>query len=187
LSEDYARIIDKNHFMALNSLLDDAIKSGATMVVGGLLDKEDKYIPPIILSKVSVGSKIMYEEIFGPILPIVTYTNIEEAINIIRNLPKPLGLYVFSKNQKNINKVLKETSSGAVCINDTVITFLHSNLPFGGVNASGMGRARGFFGFKSFSNEKAVLKHHRFTLLKLMYPPYTGRVKKLVDVLLRYF
>lgn len=186
-SNDYARIIDKNHFNRLNTLLEKSIHEGAKMVIGGKLNIADKYIPPIVLSNVSTDFPIMEEEIFGPILPIMTYEKIDKAISIIINKPKPLALYIFSKNQNNIDSILTSTSSGGVCINDTVIHFSQSNLPFGGVNTSGMGRSHGFFGFKTFSNEKAVIKHHRFTLLKMMYPPYTKRVKRFVKLLLKYF
>ncbi len=128
----------------------------------------------------------MKEEIFGPILPILIYSNINEAINLIRSKPKPLALYIFSKNQQNIDRVLAETSSGGVCINDTVIHFSQTNLPFGGVNDSGMGRTHGFFGFKTFSNEKAIVKHNRFSPLKMMYPPYTKRVRQIVNFVVKY-
>lgn len=185
-SNDYARIIDKNHFDRLNSMLEDTVEKGAVLEVGGKLNKDEKYIPATVLSNVVIDSPIMEEEIFGPILPIMTFDNLQDAINIINEKPKPLALYVFSKDQKTIDRVLSETTSGGACINDTVIHFSQSNLPFGGVNASGMGRTHGFFGFKTFSNEKAVIKHHRFTILKLMYPPYTNRVKKLVKAVLKY-
>jgi len=186
LSNDYARVIDKNNFKRLSTMLDGALEKGAVLEVGGKLNSDEKYIPATVLSNVSLDSPIMEEEIFGPLLPIITYEALQDAISIIKSMPKPLALYVFSKDQKNIDMVLSDTTSGGVCINDTVIHFSQSNLPLGGVNASGMGRSHGFFGFKTFSNEKAVIKHHRFSILKLMYPPYTNRVKKLVKVVLKY-
>jgi len=184
---DYARIIDKQHFQRLSEVLNETVQGGAKIEIGGELDETEKYIPPTVLTNITPESAIMEDEIFGPILPILTYTKIDEAINIIRNKPKPLALYVFSKNQQNIDRILTDTSSGGVCINDTVIHFLQINLPFGGVNASGMGRSHGFHGFKTFSNEQAVVKHNRFSPLKLMYPPYTKRVQKLVDLVVKYF
>ncbi len=184
---DYARIINKQHFQRLSQVLNETVQAGAKIEIGGKLNEADKYIPPTVLINVKEDYAIMEEEIFGPILPILTYTKIDDAINLIRSRPKPLALYIFSRNQQNIDRVLKETSSGGVCINDTVIHFSQTNLPFGGVNASGMGRSHGFHGFKTFSNEKAVVKHNRFSPLKLMYPPYTKRVQKLVDLVVKYF
>ncbi len=184
---DYARIIDNNHFTRLSKLLNDTIRAGGAVAVGGELDLEDRYIPPTVLTNVKDDSAIMEEEIFGPILPILTYKTLAGAIDIVRSKPKPLALYIFSKNQQNIDRVLAHTSSGGVCINDTVIHFSQTNLPFGGVNDSGMGRTHGFYGFKTFSNEKAVVNHNRFSPLKLMYPPYTKRVRRIIDLIVKYF
>jgi len=185
--QDYARIINKQHFRRLSQVLNETVQSGAKIEIGGELDETEKYIPPTVLTNITLDSAIMEEEIFGPILPILTYTKIDNAINLIRSKPKPLALYIFSKNQQFIDRVLIDTSSGGVCINDTVIHFSQTNLPFGGVNDSGTGRSHGFHGFKTFSNEKAVVKHNRFSPLKLMYPPYTKRVQKLVDLVVKYF
>lgn len=184
---DYARIINKRHFQRLSRILDETVQSGAKIELGGDLNETEKYIPPTVLTNVKPESTIMDEEIFGPILPVLTYSTLNEAINLIRSKPKPLALYIFSKNQQNIDRVLKDTSSGGVCINDTVIHFSQINLPFGGVNTSGIGRSHGFHGFKTFSNEKAVVKHNRFSTLKLMYPPYTKRVRRIVDFVVKYF
>lgn len=186
-NSDYARIIDDRHFQRLARVLSETVQAGAKIELGGEFNEAERYIPPTILSNVNEDSAIMEEEVFGPILPILTYTNIDKAINLIRSKPKPLALYVFSKNQQNIDRILTETSTGGVCINDTIIHFSQTNLPFGGVNDSGMGRTHGFFGFKTFSNEKAVVKHNRFSPLKLMYPPYTKRVQRMVDLVVRYF
>lgn len=184
---EYARIINEQHFQRLSAVLDKTIQSGVSIELGGELNEFENYISPTILIDVNPDSPIMEEEIFGPILPILTYVKIDEAINLIRSKPKPLALYIFSKNQKNIARVLSETSSGGVCINDTVIHFSQTNLPFGGVNDSGMGRSHGFHGFKTFSNEKAVVKHNRLSPLKMMYPPYTKWVQKIVDLVIKYF
>ena len=185
-SKDYARIINADHFNRLKSLLEKTISSGAIVEIGNSLNGANKYIPPTVLTNVSMASPIMEEEIFGPILPIITFDDIAEAVEVIRGYPKPLALYVFSKKDKIVNYILESTSSGGVCINDTIIHFSQTNLSFGGVNASGMGRAHGFHGFKTFSNEKAVLRHHRFSPFKFLYPPYTKRVQKIVDIMLKY-
>jgi aldehyde dehydrogenase (NAD+) len=185
-NSDYARIIDGRHFRRLSQVLSETVQAGAIIEIGGDPNETERYIPPTVLTNVNPESAIMDEEIFGPILPILVFSKLDQAINIIRNKPKPLALYIFSKNQQNIDRVLTETSSGGACINDTVIYFSQTNLPFGGVNDSGTGRYHGFFGFKTFSNEKAVMKHNRFSPLKLMYPPYTKRVQKMVDLILKY-
>ncbi len=185
-SPDYARIIDKRHFERLSQMLDDTVKSGAKLELGGKLNEAEKYISPTVLIDVKPDFKIMEEEIFGPILPVLTYSSLDKAIDIIRSKPKPLALYIFSQNKQTVDRVLRDASSGGACINDTVVHFSQINLPFGGVNDSGIGRTNGFFGFKTFSNEKAVAKHNRFSILKLIYPPYTKRVQKLVDIIVKY-
>lgn len=185
--KDYACIINKNHYNRLKNVLEETVKSGANIDIGGELNENAKFISPTILSNISTDSKIMAEEIFGPILPIVEYEDTKEAIAFINKKPKPLALYIFCNDKITVDTILTNTSSGGVCINDAVIYFSQINLPFGGVNASGMGRAHGFHGFKTFSNEKAVLKQGRFSPLKLIYPPYTKRVQKIVDLMLKYF
>jgi aldehyde dehydrogenase (NAD+) len=134
-----------------------------------------------------MAALIMKQEIFGPLLPVIAYNSIDDALKIINSLPKPLTLYIFSRNKKTTATVLARTSAGGTCINDTVINYSHMNLPFGGVNNSGMGSAHGFFGFKTFSHERAVLKHHKYTPLQWLYPPFTGRVRKLIDLVVKYF
>jgi len=129
----------------------------------------------------------MREEIFGPILPILTFSNIDGAIDLINKKPKPLALYLFSKNKSHINSIFNNTSAGTTCINDVYIQYSQTNLPFGGVNHSGIGKAHGFYAFQEFSNMRAVLKHHRLAPLKLVYPPYTKRVQKITDLIIKYF
>ncbi len=186
-NSDYARIIDRQHFHRLSQVLNETVQSGAKIELGGNLNELEKYISPTVLIDVNEDSAIMGEEVFGPILPVLTFSKLNDAINLIRRKPKPLALYIFSKNQQGVDRVLSGTSSGGVCVNDTVIHFSQTNLPFGGVNESGTGRTHGFFGFKTFSNEKAVVKQDLFSPLKLTYPPYTKRVKKIVDFILKYF
>lgn len=185
-SDDYARIINEEHHGRLKNLIADAVQSGARIEIGGVGNKAERYIAPTILSHVSLNSRVMREEIFGPILPVIKYDSLDEAIKFINTKEKPLALYVFSKRRKNIEKVLSNTSSGGGCINDVVLQFMHLNLPFGGVNNSGCGSSHGFFGFKAFSHERAIVRQGRFSLLKLMYPPYTGFVRKLINLTVRY-
>jgi aldehyde dehydrogenase (NAD+) len=187
-SESYCRIVNEKHFFRLNELLQDALQAGAKLEWGGNADQSTRFIHPMILTNVSLESRIMSEEIFGPILPIVTYRDLEEALSIINSKPKALGLYVFTQEKKVSNKVLRETSSGAVCVNDCAIHFLHHNLPFGGINNSGMGKSHGYHGFLAFSNEKPVLKQKSgFTSVQAFYPPYTSFSRKLMDWFLKLF
>ena len=142
-SPHYARIVNEKHYNRINMLLQDALQQGATLEMTGPVDQQDRFIHPMVLSHVSTQSKIMDEEIFGPVLPVVTYQSLEDAIRTINEKPKPLALYIFGSNKQEQRRVQQETSSGAYCINDCAIQFLHHNLPFGGVNNSGIGKSHG--------------------------------------------
>ncbi|QSE98224.1 aldehyde dehydrogenase family protein [Fulvivirga lutea] len=186
-SPDYGRIVNAKHYARLTSLIDEAVSTGAEILFGGDANSDDNFIPPMALTNVSMNSRMMEEEIFGPVLPIISYNNLEEAIGIINSKPKPLALYYFGRSSKNRKKVLKETSSGNVCINDCVIHFGHANLPFGGVNNSGIGKAHGYYGFLAFSNEKGVLKQRiGLTSTKSIYPPYSNFKKLVIRILKKY-
>jgi len=187
-SPDYARIVNEKHFNRINELIQDAMDKGAKLEMGGTADKTTNFIPPTILSELSDDSLIMEEEIFGPVLPVLTFKSLDKAIEIVNSKPKPLALYYFGRSKKNSKQVLKQTSSGGACVNDCVLQFSHTNLPFGGVNNSGIGKSHGYHGFIAFSNEKPVLKQRvGFTPSKTIYPPYTKRVSKLVDAMIKYF
>ena len=185
-SVDFARIVSQKHFARLKGLLDDALSNAASVEIGGMTDPGERYIAPTILTDVSHDDVLMSEEVFGPILPVLAVDDTEEAIRIIQKKAKPLALYVFSRDQAEIDNVIGKTSAGGSCINEVAIQFLHLNLPFGGVNNSGIGNSHGFYGFKAFSHERAVLRHHRFSPLKLLYPPYEGLTKKLIDLTVKY-
>jgi aldehyde dehydrogenase (NAD+) len=185
-SPHYARIVSDKHYARIMDIISDAVQHGAVVHLTPDYDASSRFIHPILLSNVPTDSRVMEEEIFGPVLPILEYTNLEEAIRLINNQPKPLALYVFSRNKTEAYRIVRETSSGSVCINDCAIQFLHHNLPFGGVNNSGIGKAHGYYGFLAFSNEKPVLKQRSgLTSIKPLYPPYTSRAKKLMDLLLK--
>lgn len=187
-SASYCRIINDKHFWRLRNLLDDAVKNGARVVYGGEPDAGTRFFHPTVLTQVPPGAHLLEEEIFGPLLPIVSYRTLDQAIAVVNSKPKPLALYVFSRNGKEQDKVLRETSAGGACINECAIHFLHHNLPFGGVNNSGLGKSHGYYGFLAFSNEKSVLKQkHGFTSVQALYPPYTKRSQKLMDWFLRFF
>ncbi len=185
---DYARIVNNRHFERVKTMLDDAVLQGASIAYGGKSDSNQNYISPTLLTGVHSDMRVLKEEIFGPLLPILSYQKLENVIEIINNGEKPLALYIFSKNSKNQEKIIAETRSGGICINDCLLHFLNNNLPFGGDNNSGIGKSHGKFGFDSFSNAKAVLQQHtRFSAMKLLLPPYTPRVQKLTNLLLKWF
>jgi aldehyde dehydrogenase (NAD+) len=187
-SESYARIVNKKHFTRLDNLLHDALGKGARLVFGGENDLLSNFFHPAILSDIPADAKLWEEEIFGPVLPIVTYADIDEAISFVNSKPKPLALYVFTRDKKLTDMILNTTSSGAVCINDCAIHFLNHNLPFGGVNNSGIGKSHGHHGFLTFSHEKSVMTQRSgLTTLRPFYPPYTNIKKKMMNWFLKLF
>jgi len=140
-------------------MFEDAVEQGATVAVGGELDEADLTIHPTMLTNVTPQMKILQEEIFAPILPVMTYDNLDQVIDYIEARDKPLALYVFSPDEGNVDKVLKRTSSGGATVNGVFSHYLENRLPFGGVNGSGMGSYHGYFGFKAFSHERAIYLH----------------------------
>ncbi len=177
-SPNYARIINERQFTRLTSLLEEG-----EIVIGGDNNAENLYIAPTILDKISDNSAIMEDEIFGPILPVLEYNNLEEAINIINSKPKPLALYLFSKSKENQEKVLENTSSGGVCINDTIMQVGIKDLPFGGVGESGIGAYHGKTSFDTFSHYKSILKKGFLFDLNWRYPPYSKNLEKMKKIL----
>jgi aldehyde dehydrogenase (NAD+) len=186
-SISYARIIGPEHFERLQSMLSDVLESGASLESGGVVDQDNMFFAPTIVSNLPMGSRLMQEEIFGPILPVIGYDELPQAIEVINSRPKPLALYIFS-NAKNFHEqIINETSSGSVAINDCIIQFMNPNLPFGGVNYSGFGKSHGYSGFKAFSNERSVLTQKTgLTSVKPLYPPYTELTQRAIDLLLKY-
>jgi aldehyde dehydrogenase (NAD+) len=170
-SPDYARIINQKQFDRLVNFL----KYGE-VIIGGETKPSELYIAPTLIDHVSLEEPIMQEEIFGPILPIIEYTDIAEAIALINSRPKPLALYLFSQNENLQKRVLQETSSGGVCINDTVMQCGVSSLPFGGVGDSGIGNYHGKASFDTFSHDKSVLQNSFWLDLKWRYAPYKGKL-----------
>ena len=154
--ESIAQIVNDQNFARIKTLFDDAVAKGAKIAVGGTLEQADRTIHPTMLTDVTPDMQIMQEEIFAPIVPVLTYKNIDDVIEHISGRGKPLALYIYSNNRNNIDKVLSRTSSGGVTINGFFSHYLESQLPFGGVNQSGMGSYHGVFGFKAFSHERAI-------------------------------
>lgn len=183
---DYARIISDRHHARLVKMIEEAVGQGAKVEIGGKNDPRDRYLAPTVLTGVTSDMAVMKEEIFGPLLPVLTYQHLDEVLNAINAGPKPLALYVFSRSRKNIGRILSHTSAGGTCINEVMLHFLHVNLPFGGINNSGFGNSHGFFGFRAFSHERAVLKQSRYTPIQLMLPPFTKTVKKILELTVKY-
>lgn len=171
-SEYYPRIVNFQHFERIKKLIKES-----RMVVGGKLDKDKLSIEPAIVLDVTMDDNIMQEEIFGPVLPFVTCSSAQKAIDIINSRPKPLALYIFSDSKKLQDKFLKQTSSGGVCINDTILQISAVSLPFGGVGSSGFGKYHGRYSLDLFSNDRSVLARGFNPLLEWVgssrYPPYS--------------
>ncbi|HEV7556634.1 MAG TPA: aldehyde dehydrogenase family protein [Kofleriaceae bacterium] len=186
-SADLARVINGRNFDRLKKMLDDTVAQGAHVEIGGETDAAERYIAPTVLVGVKPGTPVMAEEIFGPILPILTYKELAEVPGFITARDKPLALYVFATNQKAIDSIIDNTTAGGTCINNTVIHFANSNLPFGGVGPSGTGNYHGIYGFKAFSHERAVLEQGRIDMLKQVYPPYGSKVTRMLGWMKKLF
>lgn len=184
-TQAYCRIVNAKHFGRVKKLIDDAIAKGARIEDGGQTNATDNYIAPTLLTNVTHDMALMQEEIFGPVLPILTYTNIDEVISFINRNEKPLALYIYSTKNKNQEYIINNTSSGAVGINESLIQNGHPELPFGGVNNSGIGKSHGHWGFKEFSNEKPVVKAWNAPS-NLLTPPFSKFNETVVDAMLKY-
>ncbi|HTN64611.1 MAG TPA: aldehyde dehydrogenase family protein [Burkholderiaceae bacterium] len=179
-SPDLTRIVNRRHAQRVAALLDDATARGAVVETGGVVDLEQCYVAPTVLDEVPVDAAIMQEEIFGPLLPILGFTQLEQVIANINARPKPLALYIWSRDRQEIRTVLARTSSGGACVNHCVMQFAHGELPFGGVNNSGIGSAHGHYGFLAFSHERAVLRSSPLMLVKMFFPPFTKARSRLI-------
>jgi aldehyde dehydrogenase (NAD+) len=171
-SPDLCRIIDKRNFDRLQNALEEAVRLGAKVEMGHSLDRPNRYIGPTILSNVSCDCALMREEIFGPILPVLSYARLEEAVEFINARPKPLALYIFTRDRQVAESILNETSAGGSAVNNVAMHVLNPNLPFGGTGWSGVGKYHGRFGFEAFSNLRAVMVQGRFSPARWFYPPY---------------
>jgi len=179
-------VVNERHAVRVKKLFDGAMSGGAEVVSGGKFDA--RKIGPTVLDHVVPDAPIMHEEIFGPLLPIIPYRTLDDALRVINAREKPLVLYLFSRSRQVIRDVLRGTRAGGTAINDTLIQFYQLNLPFGGVGNSGMGKAHGVFGFEAFSNARGVFEQPtRFSTIQLLYPPYNKWKQKLIDLTIKYF
>ena len=186
-SPDYMRIVNKRHFNRIRNYLENTISVGGKVAFGGKMNAEENYIEPTVLTDVPMDSDVMQNEIFGPLLPIVTYKNNEEVIELINSKEKPLALYIYSRSRKNTNYFIENTSAGGTSINMSGVHFGNMNLPFGGVNNSGIGKSHGHFGFKEFSNARGVFKQWLPSAIEFMMPPYNNWKEKMIELTIKWF
>lgn len=167
---DYARIISLHHYMRLKRLIEREER-----VIGGQQDEENLKITPAILPEATFHSESMKEEIFGPVLPVIGYCQIEAVLDKLKSQPKPLACYIFTKEMSFAQKILREYSFGGGCINDCILHLANNNLPFGGVGASGIGQYHGYYSFCTFSHEKAIFQSRRLFADRFRFPPFTEK------------
>jgi aldehyde dehydrogenase (NAD+) len=178
-------LVHDGHALSMRRLFDDALLQGAEVLSGGA--SKGRQFEPTLLTNVNSESAIMQQEIFGPLLPLMTYRNLDDALQTVARGEKPLVLYVFSRDRGVVQRVIAGTSAGGTVVNDTLVHFYQLNLPFGGVGQSGIGKAHGRFGFEAFSNARGVLEQPtRFSMIQLLYPPYTAFKRRLIDFTLKY-
>lgn len=185
VSESYCSIVNGKHADRVHTYLEDAVEKGAQVAFGG--KKEGERIGPTILTNVPVDSKIMREEIFGPLLPVLSYDDPEEVVKHISSGEKPLALYIYSNKNSRIEFFLSQTRAGGTCINNNDMHFLQPYLPFGGDNNSGIGKAHGEWGFKAFSNERSVYRQHLPSVLEKLMPPYTAGKNRVIEWIVKLF
>lgn len=181
---DYCQVVNDSHYNRISRLLSNAQENGGKLITGVQTDDADRFIAPTLIEGMTFDSAILDEEIFGPLLPIITYKETDDVIRYVNSKPKPLALYIYSTDKHNIDKILSETSAGDTCVNQTMMHFLHHNLPFGGVNNSGIGKSGGVWGFNAFTHERSVLAD-KFSSASMLHPPYTPKVRKMIKMAMK--
>ncbi|WP_294375643.1 aldehyde dehydrogenase [uncultured Clostridium sp.] len=181
-SRSFGRIINDKHFNRIKTILEE---DKDKIIFGGKCNKEDRYIEPTLIETHSFKCASMKEEIFGPILPIISYNNLDDIIEKIKTLPMPLALYIFTTNKKSEMKIMNMIRSGNVCINDTISHLANPYIPFGGVGDSGMGAYHGEDSFRTFSHRKGILKKPAKLGIPLLYPPFTEKQLKIIKKFLK--
>ncbi|KAJ4844009.1 hypothetical protein Tsubulata_010785 [Turnera subulata] len=184
-SNSIARIVNQQHFLRLKNLLSDPAVQNS-IVYGSFMDEKNLFVEPIILVDPPLQGAIMTEEIFGPLLPIITLEKIEDSINFIYSRPKPLAIYAFTKDQRFANRMLSETSSGSLVFNDAVIQYAADSLPFGGIGESGIGNYHGKYSFDTFSHYKAVARRSYLTDFWFRFPPWNNHKLLLFDTVYNF-
>ncbi|MBR6833007.1 MAG: aldehyde dehydrogenase family protein [Fibrobacter sp.] len=180
-SEIFVHIVESRSVERHQALIEDAIAKGAKTILGAQFSPEDienRYTPATILTDVTADMRIMESEIFGPILPMIAYDSLEEAIAFVQARPKPLALYIFGKSEVKINEVIARTTSGSTCVNHCILQIENLSVPFGGVGMSGTGNYHGIYGFKTFSHERNVMRQSALDTMTFLYPPYHKKGEK---------
>ncbi|GAC1309738.1 MAG: aldehyde dehydrogenase family protein [Vulcanimicrobiaceae bacterium] len=182
---DFCRMIDDGHFARVESLLARSVAAGARVVVGGRTDAPTRYIAPTVLADLDFDAPIMSEEIFGPVLPVIPYDSLDDALVRINARPKPLALYAFTSKPATVERILNGTSAGGTLVNDTVVHLANPNLPFGGAGESGFGNYHGAFGFRAFSHERAVMRQSKRSLVPHLAPPFDSKTRGMMALMER--
>lgn len=180
-SEIFVHIVESRSVERHQALIEDAIAKGSKAILGAQFSPEDienRYTPATILTDVTADMRIMESEIFGPILPMIAYDSLEEAIAFVQARPKPLALYIFGKSEVKINEVIARTTSGSTCVNHCILQIANNSVPFGGVGMSGTGNYHGIYGFKTFSHERNVMRQSSLDTMTFLYPPYHKKGEK---------
>ncbi len=179
-------LVNDRHAARVKRLIDTAVERGASVVIGGTGSGRD--LAPTVLADVPPDAPVMQEEIFGPILPIVTYRTLDDAFAIVNAKEHPLVLYIFSRTKSAVREINRRTRAGGTTVNQTLVHFYQLELPFGGVGNSGVGKSHGFHGFEAFSNARGVLEQKLpYSAIELLYPPYKGKLKQfLIDFTVRW-
>jgi aldehyde dehydrogenase (NAD+) len=183
-NSDYPRMVDDNAFSRVSKLLQGSVAAGARVAFGGASDAGERYIAPTLLAGATPEMPVMSQEIFGPILPVLAFRNLDEAIALVRRGEKPLALYVFAEDRAVIVRVLASTTSGGAVVNNVFLQIINPNVPFGGVGASGQGNYHGEYGFRTFSHARAVVEQTTASAMSLLFPPYATKKSKVTQAVL---
>lgn len=186
-SDSYGHIVNQKHADRVNGYIIDSVEKGAKIVHGGKSVVTGSFIEPTLVTDVPEDTPLMQNEIFGPVLPILTFKTLEEVVNRLSQDEKPLALYIYSNSDRNIEYLMKNTRAGNSCINQNDLHYYNADLPFGGSNNSGIGKAHGFFGFQEFSNARGVYRQHLPPALEMLMPPYNNLKNRLIEWVVRLF
>jgi aldehyde dehydrogenase (NAD+) len=185
-SPDFQRIVNRRHTERIGSLIDDAVTRGAQIVTGGEVQPDTCYVAPTIIVDVATDAAILEEEIFGPVLPVLTYDDIDEACAAIESRPTPLALYIYSKSRKRIRHITARLQSGGVSINNSVVHVSSTALPFGGLGNSGVGVGHGEFGFREFTHFRGMFQQLIPGAAELLTPPYNNTKRRLIQFVMKW-
>ena len=184
---DLACMVHQRHYEQMKSHLNEALEQGAELLIGGECNDERRSVSPTVIAKANPTSSIMNEEIFGPILPVTSYEDLDHLLEELQNEEKPLSFYFFSKSKRTMKKVIQQSRAGSTGLNVTTVQFNHPALPFGGVGQSGIGKGHGHWGFREFSNERSIVKQNlRWNALMLVKPPYSKFVELVSRITMRW-